>query len=105
MVRHNGGMSWGFAIVEGLSMIPALAPGERVLVHYGAHFSNGDIVLLDRGDRIDIKRVTRIEDGHIFVEGDNSEVSIDSRTYGPVAKSAVLAKVLWRLPKFFSQKN
>ena len=28
-------------------MIPVLAPGERVLVHYGAPFSNGDIVLPD----------------------------------------------------------
>lgn len=105
MVGHNGGMSWGFAIVDGLSMIPALAPGERVLVRYGAPFSNSDIVLVNHSDRIDIKRVTRIEDGHIFVEGDNTEVSIDSRTYGPVAKSAVIAKVVWRLPKFISKKN
>lgn len=86
-------------------MIPALAPGERVLVHYGVSFSNGDIVLVDHSDRIDIKRVTRIEDDRIFVEGDNAEVSIDSRTYGPVANSAVIAKVVWRLPKFFTQKN
>ncbi len=78
-------------------MIPALAPGERVLVRYGATFKVGDIVLVDRGERVDIKRVTRIEDGHIFVEGDNSEVSTDSRHYGAVSKEAIIAKVIRRI--------
>ena len=86
-------------------MIPALAPGERVLVHYGADFTIGDIVLVDRGERIDIKRVTRIEDSHIFVEGDNSAVSSDSRTYGPVTQDAIIAKVIWRLPKLFRVRS
>ena len=94
---HNRRMAYGFAIVEGLSMIPALAPGERVLVRYGATFKVGDIVLVDRGERVDIKRVTRIEDGHIFVEGDNSEVSTDSRNYGAVSKDAIIAKVIRRV--------
>ena len=104
MVGHNGGMTWGFAIVDGLSMIPALVPGERVLVRYGASFRTGDIVLIDHGDRIDIKRVTRLEGDHIFVVGDNIEASIDSRTYGAVAPDAVIAKVVWRIPKFISKK-
>ena len=82
-------------------MIPALAPGERVLVRYGANFTIGDIVLVDRGDRIDIKRVTRIEDTHIFVEGDNASISTDSRHYGAVNRYAIIAKVIWRLPKYF----
>ena len=94
-------MSWGFAIVEGLSMIPSLAPGERVLVRYGADFTIGDIVLVDRGERIDIKRVTRIEDSHIFVEGDNTAVSTDSRHYGAINRDTIIAKVIWRLPKYF----
>ncbi len=87
-------MAYGFAVVEGLSMIPALAPGERVLVRYGSAFHVGDIVLVDRGERVDIKRVVRIEDGHIFVEGDNAEVSTDSRHYGAVTRDAVIAKVV-----------
>ena len=87
-------MAYGFAVVEGLSIIPTHAPGERVLVRYGSAFQVGDIVLVDRGERIDIKRVTRIEDGHIFVEGDNAEVSTDSRHYGAVPRDAVIAKVV-----------
>ena len=98
------GMSWGLAVVEGLSMIPALAPGERVLVRYGTPFGLGDMVLVDRGDRVDIKRVTRIEDGHIFVEGDNSAVSTDSRHYGAVSHSDVIARVVWRLPRWLARQ-
>ncbi len=97
-------MTWGFAIIEGLSMIPTYAPNERVLVRYGAHFTVGDVVLVNHDSRIDIKRVTRIDDCDIFVEGDNAEVSIDSRNYGAMSFDAIIAKVVWRLPKLFSKK-
>ena len=36
-------------------------------------------------------------DGHIWVEGDNSTNSSDSRHYGPVPASLVLGKVLLRI--------
>lgn len=100
---HNGRMAYGFAIVDGLSMVPVLAPGDRVLVRYGATFKVGDIVLVDRGERVDIKRVTRIEDGHTFVEGDNTEVSTDSRHYGAVPNDAIIAKVIRRMLQFKRQ--
>ena len=81
-------------------MVPALAPGERVLVRYGSRFALGDVVLVDRGDRVDVKRVVRVEDGHIFVQGDNEAVSTDSRHYGAVNRSDIVARVVWRLPRW-----
>lgn len=96
-------MAYGFAVIEGLSMIPTYQPGDRVLVKYGANFLVGDIVLIDFKERIDIKRVVKIEDDRVYVEGDNSAVSIDSRQYGPVKNSRILAKVLFRIPKILSR--
>lgn len=96
-------MAYGFAVIEGLSMIPTYQPGDRVLVKYGASFSIGDIVLIDFKERIDIKRVAKIEDDRVYVEGDNSAVSIDSRHYGAVKNTRILAKVLFRIPKILSR--
>lgn len=42
-----------------------------------------------------IKRVKHITDeGHIFVVGDNSKHSTDSRHYGPVKREHVIGKVM-----------
>jgi phage repressor protein C with HTH and peptisase S24 domain len=96
-------MAYGFAVIEGLSMIPTYQPGDRVLVKYGSTYTIGDIVLIDFKERIDIKRVVKIEDDRVFVEGDNSAVSIDSRQYGAVKNSRVMAKVLFRIPKILTR--
>lgn len=82
-------------------MIPALAPGEFVLVKYGAKFKTGDIVIVEFVDRTDIKRVKFITTDQVFLEGDNTAVSIDSRHYGPVRNNRILGKVIYRLPKLF----
>lgn len=96
-------MAFGFAVVEGLSMIPEYAPGERVLVKYGATFAIGDVVLVDFKDRIDIKRIFDIQGDQVFIQGDNTSVSVDSRHYGPVRNTRVIAKVIYRLPKWLAR--
>lgn len=93
-------MAWGFAVVEGLSMVPSFAPGERLLVRYGGTFTIDDVVLVQRPDQIDVKRINKVIDDRIYVIGDNLDVSIDSRHYGPVSAEQILAKVIWRLPRF-----
>lgn len=97
-------MALGFAVVEGLSMVPAYAPGERVIVKYGASYEVGDVVLVDFKDRIDIKRVKQISGDQVFIEGDNTAVSIDSRQYGAVKNTRVIAKVIYRLPRWLIRK-
>lgn len=81
-------------------MVPAYAPGDRLLVRYGAGFEVGSVVLVDRGDRLDLKRISRIEGDHVFVEGDNAVASTDSRHYGAVVPEAVVAVVVRRLPRW-----
>lgn len=93
-------MAWGLAVVEGLSMVPTFAPGERLLVRYGGTFTIDDVVLVQRPDQIDVKRINKVFDDRVYVIGDNLDVSIDSRHYGPIEHNQVLAKVVWRLPRF-----
>jgi len=97
-------MALGLAVVEGLSMVPTYAPGERVIVKYGASFEVGDVVLVDFKDRIDIKRVKQISGDQVFIEGDNTAVSVDSRQYGAVKNNRVIAKVIYRLPRWLIRK-
>lgn len=84
-------------------MVPTYAPGDLLWVHYGAAFAVGDVVLVDHGPQMDLKRVTRIEGNHIFVEGDNSAVSMDSRHYGAVPRTAIRATVVRRMPAFLAK--
>lgn len=104
-MNNNGRMAWGFAIVQGLSMVPTLAPGERLLVRYGGTFTIDDLVLVKRPDQIDVKRINKVFEDRFYVIGDNLDVSIDSRHYGPVKESDVIAKVVWRLPHFLRKRS
>jgi phage repressor protein C with HTH and peptisase S24 domain len=97
-------MALGLAVEEGLSMVPTYAPGERVIVKYGASYEVGDVVLVDFKDRIDIKRVKQISGDQVFIEGDNTAVSVDSRQYGAVKNNRVIAKVIYRLPRWLIRK-
>lgn len=89
--------------VQGRSMLPALAPGDYVIVDYGAYRQAaprlGDVVLLrDPRDprREVVKRIRRVASDHVWVEGDNPAASTDSRTYGHVSSENVLGRVRWR---------
>ena len=44
--------------------------------------------------------VVVIPAGHCWVEGDNQETSIDSRTYGPVSYGLIFANVTWVIYPF-----
>ena len=93
-------LPWFRATVEGLSMIPVLAPGERVLVRRTRDLAPGDgVVARDPEDRLVVKRVVRAEttaDGQPgwWLEGDNAAASTDSRAYGVVPTTAILGRVI-----------
>lgn len=90
-------MGYRMAVVSGLSMIPTLAPGERLLVRTDGPIVIGDIVVFERESRFDIKRILRIEADGIFVQGDNDLVSTDSRTYGVIPHEEVIGVATYRL--------
>jgi nickel-type superoxide dismutase maturation protease len=85
--------------IEGESMCPSLEPGDRVLALRFARARVGDLVALPdprAADRIMVKRVVAIGEGHVSVLGDNSASSTDSRHFGPVARNLVRGRVVYR---------
>jgi phage repressor protein C with HTH and peptisase S24 domain len=90
-------MRYGMAVVAGLSMVPTLAPGERLLVRYDGPIVLGDLVVFKHAGQIDVKRIERIEADGIFVLGDNDLVSTYSRNYGLIAHEDVLGTIVMRI--------
>jgi signal peptidase I len=82
--------------VEGVSMAPALAPGDRVV--FRRRFGSGSlrvgtIVAFEdpRGatSQLMIKRVARSDKEEVDVLGDNAGASTDSRNFGPLRAADV----------------
>lgn len=90
--------------VSGRSMLPALEPGDWLIVEPigpgGRPVRAGDIVLARdprEPARTLVKRVVRLEDGGLaWLEGDNPAESTDSREFGLVAMEYIEARVRWR---------
>lgn len=90
-------MRYRMAVVSGVSMIPTLAPGERLLVRLDGPIVIGDIVVFQRANQFDVKRILRIEVDGVFVQGDNDQVSTDSRAYGLIPHDNVIGVATYRL--------
>jgi nickel-type superoxide dismutase maturation protease len=92
--------------VVGTSMAPALEPGDRLVVVGMPWFPPswprpGHVVAVgDPRDprRLLIKRVRAVhhDDGTLEVVGDAAEASTDSRTFGPVPRSSIVGRAVYR---------
>jgi nickel-type superoxide dismutase maturation protease len=86
--------------VEDTSMRPAVQPGDRLLVGRWLSPRPGDLVVLrDPDDTATflLKRVAAVEpDGSISVQGDNPNVSRDSRHFGAVPRGLLVGRVFYR---------
>ena len=87
--------------VSGASMQPTLSNGDTVLVSPFAYLHAlpqvGDLVVIQHPERKlpMIKRVHHIEGADkVYVRGDNSEVSTDSRHFGWVSPESIIGKVV-----------
>jgi nickel-type superoxide dismutase maturation protease len=81
--------------VRGRSMLPALRPGDRLLVVRTDVTRPGDIVLArdPRDPRRElIKRVATVDAAGVTVRGDNPDESTDARAFGALPP----ASVRWR---------
>lgn len=118
------------AVVSGESMCPTLNPvggrfSDLVLVSKCkcgiSSLKHGDLVTLTsprnpketlvkrikgmEGDYVETRsyktRHVIVPSGHLWIEGDNSERSVDSNSYGPVSQNLVTGKLLFVLwPSF-----
>jgi nickel-type superoxide dismutase maturation protease len=88
-------------IVNGNSMLPGLFPGDRVLVIPIRRIRPGDVVAVrapGTPDRLLVKRVAAVNKpaGTVTIVGDNPLASTDSRDFGPVPRSAVVGRAVYR---------
>ena len=56
-----------------------------------------DIVAFENGKDILIKRIKKINNGKIFVLGDNLKDSLDSRNFGLISFNKILGKVIYKI--------
>lgn len=77
-------------------MLPALRPGDCLVVRPGARVRAGSVVVArfpSRPELLVVKRAVRPVGELWWVEGDNAGATDDSRTYGP---AQVLSRVVLR---------
>jgi nickel-type superoxide dismutase maturation protease len=106
LARRHAPLPFSRYVVDGPSMLPAYAPGERVLVNRLAYIittpAAGDAVVVrdpQRPGHVLLKRVATPPAGQpagLWVLGDNARESRDSRAFGPVRRCAIVGKAWFK---------
>jgi type IV secretory pathway protease TraF len=77
-------------------MLPSFEEGGLlVAIRWFTGLKPRDVVIIHHEGREKVKRVHKVRNGKLFVLGDNSELSTDSRDFGWLPLEAVTAKVIW----------
>ena len=79
----------------GDSMAPTFTPGQLIFGVRPRKIRPGDIVVIHHDGLDKIKRVKDIKESKIFLTGDNSLQSTDSREFGWLDIGTVIARVTW----------
>ena len=86
--------------VVGVSMLPTFRHGQIIVASTNVDDVHvGDIVMVEHDGLEKIKRVASLRPGGLFLLGDNSAASSDSRAFGWLDASALRAKIVWPHPK------
>ena len=95
---------WVLARIAGPSMSPTVRDGDRLLVRrlpQGSRPAPGTVVLARfpaRPELLVVKRVRRVLPDGVWVEGDNSLTTDDSRSFGPAVAVGRVVLRLWPAP-------
>jgi phage repressor protein C with HTH and peptisase S24 domain len=81
--------------VQGDSMAPALTAGQLVIGRQTRELRPGDVVIVSHNGLEKIKRIEKQQGDLIYLLGDNSAASTDSRSFGWVQAKTILAKIIW----------
>lgn len=76
-------------------MTPTLTPGQLVVGRRTTNLQPGDVVIVSHKGLEKIKRIEKQQGNLVYLLGDNPATSTDSRTFGWLQASAVVAKVVW----------
>ena len=78
------------------SMEPAIMEGSYVIVNcWPMSMRIGEVVIaMDPYGRIIAKRIKKVNGSKLFLVGDNTRSSIDSRRFGWIGRERVLGKVI-----------
>lgn len=79
-------------------------PGETIEIKSGKVYINGEPLSDDRGVATNGQNVPAqvVPEGHVFVMGDNRDVSLDSRSLGPIAIDQLIGRayaIIWPINK------
>lgn len=87
--------------IEGPSMLPVLANGDRVVVDPSVMPKIGDIAVAYHPYKKNVSIVKRIvdilPDGRFVLLGENLDESTDSRSFGTIAAADIFGKVVGRI--------
>jgi nickel-type superoxide dismutase maturation protease len=80
--------------VEGMSMSPLYPPGKIVFAVRKTAPRVGDVVIIRHHKLELIKRISRITSERVFLLGDNTDQSTDSRHYGWLPIASIMGVVI-----------
>ena len=84
--------------IQGHSMMPVLPPGTVVWANRWFKkdkLKEGDVIIFQHEGKEKIKRVCDLSEAAVYVLGDHSETSTDSRHFGWVRREDIIAKAFW----------
>lgn len=76
-------------------MEPGIPDGSIVVYErWNRSCNEDDVVIVQMGEGQIVKRIDSVQDGKVFLLGDNRNESVDSRTFGMVDQEYIIGTVI-----------
>lgn len=90
--------------VTGESMWPTYRNGQIVLVRYTLNYKIGDVVVAIMNRREVVKRIVYMDGNKVFLVGDNTQASTDSRTHGWILDRDIVGRVVGSRRRWYRKR-